>query len=147
MLIPKKTRRAILQNLFNEGVVVAKKDFVNPKHPEIEARNLYVIKLMQSLKSKGYVTETFNWQYFYWYLTNEGIEHLRDYLHLPEEIVPSTLKKPRTTTQRPTGPTRVPEGRGKPTGQTEEKKTGPSPDFKPEFKGGYGRGGARRELS
>ena len=26
------------------------------------------------------------------YLTNEGIQYLRDYLHLPSEIVPSTLK-------------------------------------------------------
>ena len=27
------------------------------------------------------------------YLTNEGIQYLRDYLHLPSEIVPSTLKR------------------------------------------------------
>lgn len=27
------------------------------------------------------------------YLTNEGIEYLRSYLHLPPEIVPSTLKR------------------------------------------------------
>jgi small subunit ribosomal protein S10e len=26
-------------------------------------------------------------------LTNEGIEYLRQYLHLPSEIVPSTLKR------------------------------------------------------
>lgn len=31
--------------------------------------------------------------HFYWFLTNEGIEYLREYLHLPEEIVPATLKK------------------------------------------------------
>jgi hypothetical protein len=28
-------------------------------------------------------------------LTNEGIEYLRDYLNLPREIVPATLKKTR----------------------------------------------------
>ena len=27
------------------------------------------------------------------YLTNEGIQYLRDYLHLPPEIVPPTLKR------------------------------------------------------
>lgn len=39
------------------------------------------------------------------YLTNEGIEYLRSYLHLPPEIVPSTLKRqtrPDTTRARPT---------------------------------------------
>lgn len=36
------------------------------------------------------------------YLTNEGIEYLRQYLHLPPEIVPSTLKRTlRSETARP----------------------------------------------
>ena len=48
---------------------------------------------MQALKSKGLVTEKFAWRHYYWYLTNEGIQYLRDYLHLPPEIVPSTLKR------------------------------------------------------
>lgn len=30
---------------------------------------------------------------YFRYLTNEGIEYLRSYLHLPSEIVPSTLKR------------------------------------------------------
>merc|ERR1712203_51797 len=37
--------------------------------------------------------EQFAWRHYYWYLTNEGIQYLRDYLHLPSEIVPSTLKR------------------------------------------------------
>jgi small subunit ribosomal protein S10e len=76
-------------------VLVAKKDF-HCKHQEIDVPNLYVIKLMQSLRSRNYVKETFTWNHYYWYLTNEGINYLRDFLHLPEEIVPATLKK-RTT--------------------------------------------------
>lgn len=48
---------------------------------------------LQSLKSRGYVKEQFAWRHYYWYLTNEGIQYLRDYLHLPPEIVPSTLKR------------------------------------------------------
>ena len=57
----------------------------------------------QSLRSKGYVKEQFAWQHYYWYLENDGITFLRDYLHLPQEIVPSTLKRPtaRTTTAPP----------------------------------------------
>merc|ERR1712046_461186 len=95
MLVPKKDRLIIYRYLFKEGVMVAKKDCNKPKHddPELPVRNIYVIKLLTSLKSRGYVTEKFSWQWYYWYLTNEGIEYLREYLHLPAEIVPATLKK------------------------------------------------------
>ncbi|CAI8049446.1 40S ribosomal protein S10 [Geodia barretti] len=73
MLIPKKNRKAIYEHLFKEGVLVAKKDYFAAKHSEIETvPNLQVIKAMQSLKSRGYVTERFSWQYFFWYLTNDG---------------------------------------------------------------------------
>merc|ERR1711971_235691 len=62
--------------------------------PELETiPNLQVIKALTSLKSRGYVKEQFAWRHYYWYLTNEGIQYLRDYLHLPSEIVPSTLKR------------------------------------------------------
>ena len=33
-------------------------------------------------------------QWYYWYLTDAGIEYLRGFLHLPAEVVPETLKKP-----------------------------------------------------
>ena len=92
--MPKKNRVAIYEYLFKEGVMVAKKDYHAPKHPELETiPNLEVIKALQSLRSRGYVTEQFAWRHFYWYLTNEGIEYLRTYLHLPPEIVPATLKR------------------------------------------------------
>ena len=48
MLIPKKNRVAIYEFLFKEGVMVAKKDFNLPSHPELEGvPNLHVIKAMQ----------------------------------------------------------------------------------------------------
>merc|ERR1712146_412090 len=95
MLVPKKDRLTVYKYLFKEGVMVAKKDCNKPQHddPELPVRNIYVIKPLTSLKSRGYVTEKFSWQWYYWYLTNEGIEYLREYLHLPAEIVPATLKK------------------------------------------------------
>lgn len=47
-------------------------------------------------------------------MTNEGIEYLRTYLHLPAEIVPATLKKqtrPELTRARPAGGPRQEGGR------------------------------------
>merc|ERR1712095_129147 len=94
MVMPKKNLVAIYEHLFREGVMVAKKDTHAPKHPELESvPNLQVIKALTSLKSRGYVKEQFAWRHYYWSLTNEGIQYLRDYLHLPPEIVPATLKR------------------------------------------------------
>lgn len=46
--MPKKNRVAIYEYLFKEGVMVAKKDYHAPKHPELEnLPNLQVIKAMQ----------------------------------------------------------------------------------------------------
>ncbi|KAG6526373.1 hypothetical protein ZIOFF_016356 [Zingiber officinale] len=103
MIIPKKNRHEICKYLFQEGVLYAKKDYNLAKHPEIDVPNLQVIKLMQSFKSREYVRETFAWQHYYWYLTNDGIEYLRTFLNLPSEIVPATLKKSARPPARPFG--------------------------------------------
>merc|ERR1712114_30733 len=151
MLIPKKNRVAIYEYLFKEGVLVAKKDPFAAKHSEIEVPNLHVIKALTSLKSKGFVREQFAWRHYYWYLTNEGIQYLRDYLHLPSEIVPSTLKRAlprvdarpaRTAAPRPGGD--KPEGdraayRKAPGGEDKAGAAGPG-SAPMEFRGGFGRG-------
>ncbi|BBG96568.1 RNA binding Plectin/S10 domain-containing protein [Prunus dulcis] len=93
MIIPEKNRREISKYLFQEGVCYAKKDYNLAKHPEIDVPNLQVIKLMQSFKSKEYVRETFAWMHYYW-----------NYLNLPSEIVPATLKKQAKPPGRPLGP-------------------------------------------
>lgn len=49
------------------------------------------------------------------YLTNEGIDFLRQYLHLPTEIVPSTLK--RTTRNDAARPRAAPRGDGPKSGE------------------------------
>ncbi|KAL2913802.1 hypothetical protein HK105_206681 [Polyrhizophydium stewartii] len=140
MLIPKDNRKKIYQYLFQEGVLVAKKDFNLPKHGEIEVPNLHVLKALQSLESRGYVKSQFSWQYYYYSLTNEGIEYLREYLHLPADIVPRTFIKTTKTGLRPGG---RPEGdrpprEFRPRGDGEyrrrdDKKEGAAGDFKPEF--------------
>ncbi|KAF9342301.1 hypothetical protein BGX26_007841, partial [Mortierella sp. AD094] len=50
-----------------------------------------------------YVKTQFSWQYYYYTLTDAGIEYLREYLHLPSEIFPATFKK----TARPSAPRRA----------------------------------------
>lgn len=59
--------------------MVAKKDFNAPKHEELEVPNLEVIKALQSLTSKGYVKTQFSWQWYYYVLTPEGVEYLREW--------------------------------------------------------------------
>ena len=136
MLVPKKVRLAVYSYLFKEGVLVAAKDVrPNAKHNEIDVPNLYVLKLLLSLKSRGFVREQFTWNHFYYFLTNTGIEYLREFLHLPQEIVPATLKrKPgQPTGERPQGERPAGAGRGfrsRPAG-----KEGAASDFKPSFEG------------
>ncbi|KAM4865064.1 plectin isoform 4-T4 [Thomomys bottae] len=101
MLMPLGQLRAIYEVLFREGVMVAKKDRrPHSQHPHVPGvTNLQVLRAMASLRARGLVRETFAWRHFYWYLTNEGISHLRQYLHLPPEIVPASLQRVR----RPVG--------------------------------------------
>lgn len=150
MLMPKKNRVAIYEHLFKEGVMVAKKDFNQPKHDELDTvPNLQVIKALTSLKSRGYVKEQFAWRHYYWSLTNEGIQYLRDYLHLPPEIVPATLKRqaPRETRPRAGGAPRS-GGVAKEADREAYRKAGEGdkagaagPGSAPmEFRGGFGRG-------
>jgi small subunit ribosomal protein S10e len=111
-------------------VLVVKKDKYAEKHSEeLNMPNLEVMMLLKSFASKGYVKEVFNWQWYYYYLTNEGIEYLREYLALPADIVPATLKKV-------AGAAAVPSGRPE---RGEKGKNAPGGDFKPEFqkKDGY----------
>merc|ERR1712100_337763 len=134
MLVPKKDRLIIYRNLFKEGVMVAKKDLNKAQHddPALPVKNIYVVKLLTSLKSRGYVTERFSWQWYYWYLNNEGIEYLREYLHLPAEIVPDTLKKSTRPAEKPSGG-----GGGKGWGEGGGKGDG----YRRGFEGGKGKGG------
>ncbi|KAG5656234.1 hypothetical protein KAF25_009110 [Fusarium avenaceum] len=158
MLIPKADRKKIHEYLFREGVLVAQKDFNLPKHPDIDTKNLFVIKALQSLNSRGYVKTQFSWQYYYYTLTPEGLDYLREWLHLPAEIVPATHIKQQRSHAPPRGMLgegereRRPFGRGRggDRGDREggyrrrdagEGKEGGAPgEFAPQFRGGFGRG-------
>lgn len=161
MLVPKKNRLAVYSYLFKEGVCVAPKSFAS-KNPQIEVPNVQVVKLMQSLESRGYVREKFSWMWHYYFLTNDGIEYLREYLHVSPDIVPNTLKKSNKPQPPPSfGFNSDRGGKGKGGGGRGGKggkgfggrdsyrggdKDGGAPEgFKPEF-AGKGRGGGRGGL-
>jgi len=132
--------------------MVAKKDFNQPKHQELDVKNLFVIKACQSLTSRGYLKTQFSWQYYYYTLTPTGLEYLREWLHLPAEIVPATHVKQQRSTAPPRGMMGGDErrerrdrgdrgDRGDRDGYRRRDKEGGAPsDFKPEFRGGFGRG-------
>ena len=61
-----------------DGALVAPKDYNAPKHVDLDVPNLEVIKVMQSLTSKGLVKTQFSWQWYYYTLTDEGIDYLRE---------------------------------------------------------------------
>ena len=113
-----------------------------------------MIKACQSLTSRGYVKTRFSWQYYYYTLTPEGLDYLREWLHLPAEIVPATHIKQQRSHAPPRGMMggddrgeRRPGGRGGPRGEggyrrrEQENKEGGAPgEFAPTFRGGFGRG-------
>ncbi|KAF2219556.1 Plectin/S10 domain-containing protein [Elsinoe ampelina] len=157
-LIPKADRKKIHEYLFREGVLTAKKEYEG-QHGEIDTRNLYVVKAAQSLTSRGYLKTQFSWQWYYYTLTPEGLDYLREWLHLPAEIVPQTHIKQQRSHAPPRGMMggdereRRPGGRGGPRGdrgdrgeyrrrdQGEGGKEGGAPgEFAPQFRGGFGRG-------
>ena len=76
--------------------MVAKKDYNAPKHEELDVPNLEVIKAMQSLTSKGLVKTQFSWQWYYYVLTPEGVEYLREWC-----VVYSSLSLSALTQQCP----------------------------------------------
>jgi len=144
MFITKKNRLAVYSFLFKEGTITAKKDPYGPKHSDaLPIPNLEVVKLLQSFASKGYVRETFNWQWYYWYLTEEGIAYLRAYLGIPEDILPATLRQPAAVSRAPRADGRRLEDGG----EQAEKKAGPGGEFAPRFQRGEGNNnGYRRQA-
>lgn len=116
-----------------------------------------VVKALQSLTSRGYVKTQFSWQYYYYTLTPAGLDYLREWLHLPAEIVPQTHIKQQRSHAPPPGMLggdreRRGGGRGGPRGERGERgdyrrrdagegKEGAAPgEFNPNFRGGFGRG-------
>jgi len=156
MFMHKADRNAIYTVLFRSGVMSAECS-QQKRHVHAELKhlsNLQVIRTLQSLKSRGYVSEQVAWHHFYWCLNNNGIEYLREYLHMPTEVVPLTLQRgiepvrmSRTTAEsRSRGPRDGKERDDRATYRRTERgiedKTGSvgAGTGSVEFRGGFGRG-------
>lgn len=95
----------------------------------------------------------FSWQWYYYTLTPEGLDYLREWLHLPAEIVPAThIKQQRPAPPRglmggddrerrgPRAPRGDRDGGYRRRDQGEGKEGGAPGEFAPSFRGGFGRG-------
>merc|ERR1719356_1032628 len=128
MIVTTKNRKKVYDTLYREGVLYAPKNHFLPSHPLCEGvRNIEVCKLMTSLKSRGFVEEHFCWQHLYWTLTDQGIEHLREYLNLPQGVLPTTKQSQNNDIPAPVAPAG---GRGQGRGRSMGGRGG-----------GFGRGG------
>jgi small subunit ribosomal protein S10e len=92
VLIDKLNKRKVYRYLLNEGVIVIKKEFTTTPHKDTEVPNLHVWMLLRSLKDRDYVELIFSWQYYYYFLKNEGKKYLCEFLGLNEEVQPLTWK-------------------------------------------------------
>ena len=95
--VPKKTRDDVYKYLFTEGTMVCEKNRLGHWMGELAGTkfrvpNLHVMQLMKSMKSRGLIREQFAWRHFYWFLNDQGVDHLRKYLHLEAAVVPDTHK-------------------------------------------------------
>uniref|UniRef100_A0A670IVB3 Plectin/eS10 N-terminal domain-containing protein n=1 Tax=Podarcis muralis TaxID=64176 RepID=A0A670IVB3_PODMU len=148
MLMPLEQLRSIYELLFRDGVMVAQKDRrPHSYHPQLPGiTHLQVQRAMGSLHARGLVRESFAWRHCYWYLTDEGIAHLRQYLRLPPEIVPATLPTPRPRprpprTQTVPGPLACPPKPQEASRQEYRRKEEPAGHVDPARSGAGGAGG------
>jgi small subunit ribosomal protein S10e len=103
------------------------------KHEGLDIPNLHCFLVMRSLLSRKFVTEVFSWQWHYYFLKNEGVKFLREYLGLPADVIPNTHRIDKSTKR---------EDEDGAEGEEREERG----DRRPRGRGGRGRGrGGRRE--
>ena len=91
VLVPTKDKVKIYTYFLQEGVFACKKDNTS-KNETLDIPNLHCFLVMRSLISRKFATEIFSWQWHYYFLTEEGIKYLREYLGLPSTVIPNTYK-------------------------------------------------------
>ena len=91
VLVSAKDKRAIYLYLLQEGVFCSKKDY-SRNNEILNIPNINCFLVMRSLVARKYCTEIFSWQWHYYFLTETGVKFLREYLGLPEAIIPKTHK-------------------------------------------------------
>ncbi len=91
VLVPTKEKVKIYTHFLQEGVFACRKDNVS-KNETLDIPNLHCFLVMRSLISRKFATEIFSWQWHYYFLTEDGINYLREYLGLPNTVIPNTYK-------------------------------------------------------
>ena len=91
VLVSAKDKVKIYTYFLQEGVFACKKDRT-AKNENVDVPNLHCFLVLRSLVSRKFATELFYWQWHYYFLTQEGIKYLREYLGLPNSVVPNTYK-------------------------------------------------------
>jgi small subunit ribosomal protein S10e len=81
-----------LTKLISLLIILCDKD-KDQKHEVVDINNYHCFLVMRSLNSRKYVSEIFNWQWHYYFLKPEGIKFLRNYLGLPDSVIPNTHKQ------------------------------------------------------
>ena len=89
VLVPTKEKVKIYTYFLQEGVFACRKDNTS-KNETLDISNLHCFLVMRSLISRKFATEIFKWQWHYYFLTQEGIKYLREYLGLPATVIPNT---------------------------------------------------------
>ena len=90
--VQKAEKKAVYRYLLQEGVIVLHKDFTTQQHKGTNVPNIHARLLLRSLKDRGLVELVFSWQYFYYFINEQGKKYLSDFLNLTEEVVPLTWK-------------------------------------------------------
>ena len=90
--IQKAEKKAVYRHLLMEGVMVIHKNFTSAPHKGTNVANIKVWMLLKSLKDRGYVELVFNWQYYYYFLNQEGKKYIAEFLGLTEDVVPLSWK-------------------------------------------------------
>ncbi len=134
VLVSSSDRRKIYEYLLQEGVFCFQKDNMG-KHEFLDIPNLHCFLVLRSLLSRKFVTEVFVWQFHHYFLKNEGVKFLREFLGLPQTVIPNTHKVDRSTKKedeegvqegqeetegRPAGRGRGTRGRGRGRGRREQ---------------------------
>ena len=99
MLITKKEKEFVYNEMFRVGILVINKNKKNFSTKEKEIRGFVIIKLLKGLLSKGLVKETFSWKFYYFTLNDKGVEFLRNFLNLPSTVIPLIYKNPTISTK------------------------------------------------
>ncbi len=107
-------------------------------HEGLNMPNIHCFLVMRSLLSRKYVTEIFTWQWHYYFLKNEGVKFLREYLGLPASVIPNTHRVEKDVKQEEAA-----EGEENQENRGEGRRGGRG--FRGRGRGGRGRGNYRRD--